>query len=252
MRGEDVDPPYGAGAGRLAARWVSAVGTNYGDRGKSMQTEPADIEDREPDWKGLKHRDIAPEDWLRYEVNIAEIFRAMGLDLETPGTVSTPSRFLKAMFDATEGYEGDAKLVTAFPTECLGGPDCRISQVVEGPIPFYSLCEHHSLPFFGHAYVGYIAHDRIIGISKLTRLVRLFARRFTLQERLGREIVDALEEILHAHGVAVYLEATHLCTQMRGVRELESKTRTSFWRGNYDTDPELRGGFFTMCHLPAG
>ncbi len=252
MRGKDLDRLYGAGSGRLAARWVEPLELNYWDRGKSMQTEPADIEDKDRDWKGLKHREIAPEDWLRYEVYIAEIFRAMGLDLETPGTVSTPSRFLKAMFDATEGYEGDAKLVTAFPTECGGGPDCRISQIVEGPIPFYSLCEHHSLPFFGHAYVGYIAHDRIIGISKLTRLVRLFARRFTLQERLGREIVDALEEILHAHGVAVYLEAIHLCTQMRGVRELESKTRTSFWRGNYDTDPELRGGFFRMCHLPPG
>ena len=215
-----------------------------------MQTKRAEIEDKDPDWEGLHHRDIAPEDWLRYEVNIAEIFRAMGMDLETPGTASTPARFLRAMLDATEGYERDVKLVTAFPTECDGGPDCRISQIVEGPIPFYSLCEHHSLPFFGHAYVGYIAHDRIIGISKLTRLVRLFARRFTLQERIGREIVDALEEILHAHGVAVYLEATHLCTQMRGVRELESKTRTSFWRGNYDTDPELRAGFFRMCHMP--
>jgi len=215
-----------------------------------MQTKSAEIEDQGPDLEGRHHRDIAPEDWIRYEANMAEIFQAMGMDLGTPGTASTPIRFLKAMFDATEGYEGDAKLVTAFPTECDGGPDCRISQIVEGPIPFYSLCEHHSLPFFGHAYVGYIAHDRIIGISKLTRLVRLFARRFTLQERLGREIVDALERMLHAHGVAVYLEATHLCTQMRGVRELESKTRTSFWRGNYDADPELRAGFFRMCHLP--
>jgi GTP cyclohydrolase I len=216
-----------------------------------MQTNSAEIEFLDRDLEGLRHREIAPEDWIRFEANMAEIFQALGMDLGTAGTASTPSRFLKAMFDATEGYEGDAKLVTAFPTECDGGPDCRISQIVEGPIPFYSLCEHHSLPFFGHAYVGYIAHDRIIGISKLTRLVRLFARRFTLQERLGREIVDALENILHAHGVAVYLEATHLCTQMRGVRELESKTRSSFWRGNYDTDPELRAGFFRMCHLPS-
>jgi len=216
-----------------------------------LQTKPAETEDEAPDWEGLHHRQIPPEDWLRYEVNMAEIFQAMGMDLETPGTATTPTRFLKAMFDASEGYEGDPKLVTAFPTECRGGPDCRISQVVEGPIPFYSLCEHHSLPFFGHAYVGYIAHDRIIGISKLTRLLRLFARRFTLQERIGRQIVDALEEILGAHGVAVYLEATHLCTQMRGVRELESKTRTSFWRGAYDTEPELRAGFFRMCHLPS-
>ena len=86
--------------------------------------------------------------------------------------------------------------MTAFPTECRGGPDCRISQVVEGPIPFFSLCEHHSLPFFGKAYVGYIAHEHILGLSKLTRLVRLFARRFTVQERIGQQLADGLERIL--------------------------------------------------------
>src|SRR5579875_1177375 len=108
-----------------------------------------------------------------------EIFTALGMPPGTPSTVDTPRRFLRAIFDATSGYEGDEKAVTAFPTECRGGPDCRISQVVEGPIPFFSLCEHHSLPFFGKAYVGYIAHEHILGLSKLTRLVRLFARRFT-------------------------------------------------------------------------
>lgn len=178
-----------------------------------------------------------------------EILEAMGLDLNTEGTQRTPVRFLRALFDATEGYEGDPKLITAFPTECHGEPDCRISQIVEGPIPFFSLCEHHSLPFFGHAYVGYIAHENIIGISKLTRLVRLFARRFTVQERIGREIIEALDQILQAHGVAVYLEAVHLCTQMRGVKEIESKTRTSFWRGNYASDPQLRAGFFRLSGL---
>jgi GTP cyclohydrolase I len=171
----------------------------------------------------------------------------MGMPLDTPGTARTPTRFLRALLDATEGYEGDPKLVTAFPTECRGGPDCRLSQVVEGPIPFHALCEHHSLPFFGHAYVGYIAHEHILGISKLTRLVRLFARRFTVQERLGQEIVEALDRILQAHGVAVYIEAVHLCTQMRGVRDTESRTRTSYWRGNYESDAELRTEFLRMA-----
>ncbi|TAN31753.1 GTP cyclohydrolase I [bacterium] len=206
-------------------------------------------EDEAPAWERLRHREISPEQWQRFEGYMAEVLHALGLDLKTPGTERTPTRFLRALFDATEGFEGDPKLVTAFPTECRGEPDCRISQVVEGPIPFFSLCEHHSLPFFGHAYVGYIAHERIIGISKLTRLVRLFGRRFTVQERIGHQIVEALDEILQAHGVAVYLEAVHLCTQMRGVRERESSTRTSFWRGAYDTDPELRAGFFRMCGL---
>ncbi len=197
----------------------------------------------EGDRERLHPRDISSEQWARYEGWMGEIFQALGMDLGTPGTERTPARFLKAMYDATIGYEGDPKLVTAFPTECRGGPDCRLSQVVEGPIPFYSLCEHHALPFFGHAYLGYIAHEEIIGISKLTRLVRLFAARFSVQERLGVEIIETLERVLEAHGVAVHLEAVHLCTQMRGVRETESKTRTTFWRGFYAEDPALRSEF---------
>ena len=213
---------------------------------------PLELEEKEeeaPQWERLRHRQISPDEWQRFEGYMREILVAMGLDLTTEATARTPVRFLRALFDATEGYEGDPKLITAFPTECHGGPDCRISQIVEGPIPFFSLCEHHSLPFFGHAYVGYIAHENIIGISKLTRLVRLFARRFSVQERIGREIIEALDQILQAHGVAVYMEAVHLCTQMRGVKEIESKTRTSFWRGNYESDPELRAGFFRLCGL---
>jgi GTP cyclohydrolase IA len=209
----------------------------------ALRTE--DIEDR--DWERVRPRRISDADWKRFEGYAAEILRALGMPLDTPGTANTPARFLRALFESTEGYEGDAKLVTAFPTECRGGPDCEISQVVEGPIPFYSLCEHHAFPFFGYAFIGYVAHEHIIGISKLTRLVRLFARRFTVQERLGREITDALSRILQAHGVALYLEAVHLCTQMRGVRESEQTTRTTFWRGNYDAVPQLREEFLSMA-----
>jgi GTP cyclohydrolase I len=105
------------------------------------------------------------------------------------------------------------------------------------------------MPFHGQAYLGYIAHEHIIGISKLTRLVRVFARRFTVQERVGQQIADTLESMLEPHGVAVYLVAHHLCTQMRGVREISPVTRTTFWRGNYDSDPSLRSEFFTACGL---
>ncbi|MGH3069823.1 MAG: GTP cyclohydrolase I [Streptosporangiaceae bacterium] len=199
------------------------------------------------EWAAVSPRLITPEQWRRFEGYMEEIFAALGMPVRSPSTAATPRRFLRAIFDATSGYEGDEKLVTAFPTECRGGPDCRISQVVEGPIPFFSLCEHHSLPFFGRAYVGYIAHEHILGLSKLTRLVRLFARRFTVQERIGQQLADALERILVPHGVAVHLEAVHLCTQMRGVREIESSTRTSYWRGNYDNDPQLRAEFFGLC-----
>jgi len=97
--------------------------------------------------------------------------------------------------------------------------------------------------------VGYIAHEGIIGISKLTRLVRLFGRRFTVQERLGQQIADTLDAMLQPHGVAVYLEAYHLCMQMRGVREAAPLTRTTVWRGEYDNNPALREEFLTLCGL---
>src|SRR6266542_3695758 len=198
---------------------------------------------------GLHRRQLSDEQWRTFEGYVAEIFTAFGLDLNTPATIETPRRFLRAMFDATAGYEGDPKLITVFDTECRGGPDCRLSQVIEGPIEFFSLCEHHALPFYGRAYVGYIAHEQIIGLSKLTRLVRVFAKRFTVQERIGQQIADSLVAMLHPHGVAVYLDAHHLCTQMRGVRETAPLTRTTFWRGNYESDPSLRTEFYVACGL---
>ncbi|GAA0649811.1 hypothetical protein GCM10009535_29780 [Streptomyces thermocarboxydovorans] len=150
----------------------------------------------EAEWAAVSPRQIGPEDWQRFEGYISEIFGALGLAIGSEATADTPRRFLRALFDATSGYEGDEKLVTAFETECHGGSDCRISQIVEGPIPFFALCEHHALPFFGKAYIGYIAHEHILGLSKLTRLVRLFARRFSVQERIGRQLAESLQQIL--------------------------------------------------------
>jgi GTP cyclohydrolase I len=197
----------------------------------------------------LSRRQISDEQASKFEIYIAEIFSAYGLDLNTPATRDTPRRFIQALFDATDGYDGDPKLLKVFSTECRGEPDCRLSQVIEGPINFFSLCEHHAFPFFGHAYVGYIAHENILGISKLTRLVRLFSKRFAVQERVGQQIADALDTMLHPHGVAVYLEAHHLCMEMRGVREVAPMTRTTVWRGHYADDAALRAEFFTACGL---
>jgi len=197
----------------------------------------------------LQMRKIPQEQVQKFEGYAAEIFSAFGMDLNTPATQDTPRRFIKALFDATEGYDGDPKLLRVFETECRGEPDCRLSQVMEGPIPFFALCEHHALPFYGKAYVGYIAHENIIGISKLTRLVRLFSKRFSVQERIGQQIADTLETMLHPHGVAVFLEAHHLCMEMRGVRETAPMTRTTVWRGHYAEDPSLRAEFFTACGL---
>ena len=198
----------------------------------------------------LNTRQISDEQYRKFEGYAGEIFSAFGLDLNTPATKDTPRRFIKALFDATEGYDGDPKLLRVFETECHGDPDCHLSQVIEGPIPFFALCEHHALPFYGNAYVGYIAHENIIGISKLTRLVRLFSKRFAVQERIGQQIADTLETMLHPHGVAVFLEAHHLCMEMRGVREVAPMTRTTVWRGHYAEDTSLRSEFFTACGLP--
>jgi GTP cyclohydrolase I len=191
----------------------------------------------------LEPRAIAPADWQRWERYVAEILSGLGMDLAAPGTHDTPRRFLQAMFDATAGYDGDAKLRTAFPSERPAGVDGAHSQIVEGPIAFFSLCEHHALPFHGVAHVGYVAGPEILGISKLTRLVRLYARRFSVQERLGEQIADALVHLVAPRGVAVHLEAAHLCTQMRGVAEEGSRTVTTFWRGVYDEDADLRREF---------
>ncbi len=197
----------------------------------------------------LRRREIPDEQFQRFEGYVAEIFTAFGLDPDSAATQDTPRRFLQALFEATEGYDGDPKLLRVFDAECHGDPDCRLSQVIEGPIPFYALCEHHAFPFYGEAYLGYIAHENIIGISKLTRLVRLFSKRFSVQERIGQQIADTLETMLHPHGVAVYLEAHHLCMEMRGVREKAPITRTTVWRGRYAEDASLRSEFLTACGL---
>lgn len=212
-----------------------------------MREQPA-LDDQEfQTAMDLHRRQVSDTRMRRFEGYMAEIFTAFGMHLDTTATRDTPQRFIRAMFDATEGYEGDPKLLTAFETECRGGPDCTLSQAVEGPIPFFALCEHHALPFHGRAYVGYIAHEHIIGISKLTRLVRLHAKRFTVQERAGQQVADTLEAMPQPHGVAVYLDAHHLCTQMRGVRETVPLTRTTFWRGEYASNPAPRAEFLSIC-----
>jgi GTP cyclohydrolase I len=191
-------------------------------------------------------RRIGRADWRRYVEYLGEILQALGLEPDTPGTRDTPQRLLRALLDSTAGYDGDPKLLTAFPSEAKSSRPDALGQIVEGPIAFHALCEHHALPFYGVAHVGYVAGDEIIGISKLTRLVRLFSKRFTVQERVGEEIADTLIELIAPAGVAVHLEASHLCTRMRGVEE-HSATVTTFWRGVY-ADPALRHEFLTEVH----
>ena len=197
----------------------------------------------------LNQRKIADADLKKYQGYMAEIFTAFGMDINTPSTKDTPRRFIEALYESTSGYEGDPKLIKAFPKECRGEPDCRLSHVIEGPINFHSLCEHHVFPFYGEAYVGYVANERILGISKLTRLVRLYTKRFAVQERIGYQIADTLESLMDPHGVAVYMRAKHMCVEMRGVREISPATRTTVFRGVYAQDPALRAEFLNICGL---
>jgi GTP cyclohydrolase IA len=197
----------------------------------------------------LNQRQISPADMKKFEGHMAEIFSAFGMDINTPSTVETPRRFLEALYESTSGYDGDPKLIKAFPKECRGEPDCRLSQVIEGPIHFHALCEHHVFPFYGEAYVGYVADEKILGISKLTRLVRLYTKRFAVQERIGYQIADTLEALMKPHGVAIFIRAKHMCVEMRGVREISPATRTTVFRGVYANDPALRSEFLNVCGI---
>lgn len=194
-------------------------------------------------------RNVSPEQFARFEKYAGEIFSAFGMDLDTESTKDTPRRFIRALYDITKGYDGDTKVRKAFGTECRSLGGCTSNQVIQGPIPFFALCEHHALPFFGRAYVGYIPGERIIGISKLTRIVRIYSRRFAVQERIGPEVADQLQAMIAPQGIAVYLEAQHLCMAMRGVREGLPLTRTTVWRGVYDEEPDLRAEFFASSGL---
>ena len=121
----------------------------------------------------VRPRIVTDDQWKRFEDAVGEMFEAFGMDLATEGTENTPHRFVRALFEATSGYEGDPEAPgPRSPPNVTAAPTGRISQVIEGPIPFFSLCEHHAFPLYGVAHGGYVAHEQIIGISKMTRLVR--------------------------------------------------------------------------------
>ena len=184
----------------------------------------------------------------QFERYVSEIFWRLGMDLETDACRNTPQRWLQALVDMTEGYDGDPKSRTIFPRECINCDEGSATvQIVEGPINFTSLCEHHALPFIGRAYIGYLRNKMIIGLSKFTRIVRVYSRQFTVQERIAQEIANALVETTKPHGVIVHLEAHHSCTQCRGVREIEALTRTIEKRGAYATDHFLVSEFLSLA-----
>lgn len=168
------------------------------------------------------------------------ILRLLGEEPSREGLVKTPVRAAKALWYSTRGYRQDVDSVVH--EALFEAPGSGMITVKD--IEFYSLCEHHVLPFFGHISVGYIPNGKIIGISKLARLVDMFARRLQVQERIGEELVDCLARVLSTNDVIARCEARHMCMMMRGVEKQDSATVTLACRGRFQTNPETLQQFF--------
>ena len=178
----------------------------------------------------------------RIGTHYTDILKAIGEDPEREGLKRTPERVAKALQYLTHGYDIDpgAILRSAIFTE-------QYSQmVVVKDIEVYSMCEHHMLPFFGKAHVAYIPNGRIVGLSKIPRVVDAFARRLQVQERLTNEIRDCIKEAINPHGVAVVIECSHLCMQMRGIQKQNSVTTTSAFTGVFLEDQRTRDEFIKL------
>lgn len=172
----------------------------------------------------------------------AEILVRIGEDAARDGLVNTPKRMERSMQFLTRGYEQSVE-------EVLHGALFDVDydeMVIVKDIEFYSMCEHHLLPFFGRAHVAYVPQGKVIGLSKIPRIVDVFARRLQVQERLTRQIADAIEEAIHPQGVAVALEAQHLCMMMRGVEKQSSRTVTSAMLGVFKSQPQTRSEFLSL------
>jgi len=179
-------------------------------------------------------------------VSTKDLYREMlvrlGEDPSRDGLLRTPDRMEKAMAFLTKGYRMD---VTEVLHDALFDVDYD-EMVIVKDIEFYSMCEHHLLPFFGKAHVAYVPNGKVIGLSKIPRLVDVFSRRLQVQERLTRQIGEAITEAIHPQGVAVILEAAHLCMMMRGVEKQESSTVTSAMLGVFKSQLQTRNEFLSL------
>jgi GTP cyclohydrolase IA len=175
---------------------------------------------------------------------IAQLLEELGEDTTREGLVNTPRRVADSLRHLTEGYGLD-------PAEIVG--DALFNEqyddmVVVRDVNFFSLCEHHLLPFFGRVHVAYLPNGKVVGLSKVPRIVDAFAHRLQLQERLTRQIAEALNDVLEPNGVAVVIEARHLCMEMRGVEKQESDTLTSCMLGAFRDDARTRSEFLALLH----
>jgi GTP cyclohydrolase IA len=178
----------------------------------------------------------------QFENLVREMLVRLNEDPDREGLERTPLRVAKALDFLTSGYRmtvDDVVRGALFEERCE-------DMIVVRDIEFYSLCEHHMLPFSGHAHVGYLPNRKIIGLSKVARVIDVFARRLQVQERLSRQVADALMSVLGAKGVAVVMEASHFCMVMRGVQKQDSRTVTSAMLGKFREDPRTRAEFMEL------
>jgi GTP cyclohydrolase IA len=184
------------------------------------------------------------KDNKEFEELIRRELELIGEDPRREGLLKTPSRVARAMEFLTQGYASSAEEVVGkgiFKEE-------HDNMIMVRDIELYSLCEHHMLPFFGKAHVAYIPAGKIVGLSKIPRIVDVYARRLQVQERLTEQIAEGLCRVLNPSGVGVVIEAYHLCMMMRGVEKQNSKTITSALRGAFREDPKTRDEFLRLAH----
>ena len=177
---------------------------------------------------------------------IARLLEELGEDPTREGLVDTPRRVADSFRYLTEGYDLDPAEIVG---DALFNEDYDDMVVVRG-VNFFSLCEHHLLPFFGRVHVAYLPKGKVVGLSKVPRIVDAFAHRLQLQERLTRQIAEALNDVLEPNGVAVVIEARHLCMEMRGVEKQDSDTLTSCMLGTFRDDARTRTEFFELIRKP--
>ena len=175
---------------------------------------------------------------------VTSMLKELGEDPDREGLVRTPGRMARSLRFFTQGYDQN-------PADILNGAMFKVDydeMVIVKDIEFYSLCEHHMLPFFGRVHVAYIPNGKVVGLSKIPRLVEMFAHRLQVQERFTVNIAESLDELLEPRGVAVVVEAIHLCMMMRGVQKQNSKTVTSALRGIFRDDAKTRDEFLRLVH----
>jgi GTP cyclohydrolase I len=175
---------------------------------------------------------------------VQHMLTELGEDASRQGLQRTPERVAKSLAELTSGA---TQTVADVVGQGVFDEDCS-EMVVVKDIEFYSLCEHHMLPFFGRVHVAYIPDGKIIGLSKIPRIVDVFARRLQVQERMTVQIAEALQEVLAPEGVGVVVDASHLCMMMRGVQKQNSSTTTSCLLGRFRTDPRTRSEFLDLVH----